>query len=101
MSDHTSRQCNRCNRPIYWHRSKTGRNYPTDSPTDRRAFHECTGPAPAPLRPQTMAPARAPEPLEATMEERVAHLEQTVAKLVLRFSEAEKQRPIGWDDVGF
>jgi len=35
-------KCKTCGEVIFWHLSqRTGKKYPTDSATDRRAFHMC------------------------------------------------------------
>jgi hypothetical protein len=105
MSEHSPNVCKNCGGTIYWHKSKAGKPYPTDSATDRRAFHQCTGtaPTPPPLTPRTMAPAP-PAPkqhIEASLEERVTHLERHVRELFKTISRLDSQRPISADDVGF
>jgi len=92
-------ECHKCRKPIFWHKSQAGKNYPTDSPTDRKAFHQC-GPA--------QQPAKNPEPLtpdyfdlEPTVEERVAALEKQLAALVRTVKAVQNRQPITAEDVGF
>jgi len=33
--------CRKCGQQIYWHKAASGKHYPTDSATDRKAFHQC------------------------------------------------------------
>ena len=94
--------CRKCGKPIYWHKSKGGKNYPCDSPTDRRAFHQCEGEqqsaAPPPL-------AQTPKPItsniEASLEERVGSLERQVAQLTRTVQAVHAGQPIEGSDVGF
>lgn len=102
MSEHKGTECRRCGQTIYWHKSKAGKSYPTDSATDRRAFHNCT--------PTENTPPRAPQPesrpkespnLEMTLEERVQSLEERMTRLNRSFTELEKRLPITDADIAF
>ena len=88
-------QCRKCGAEIHWHKSKSGKSYPTDSAIDRTAFHKCDG---APSSPQPKAQA-ALEPIEATLSELVEALESTVAGLVRRLKEFEGRVPVGDQDI--
>jgi len=95
--------CRKCGRTIYWHRAQSGRNYPCDSPTDRKAFHQCGEPAAALAKPepvQTQKPIT-PDYFEATLEQRVESLEKQYAQLNRAVLEIQKRMPIDMSDVGF
>src|SRR5215469_18049047 len=89
--------CRKCGQQIFWHKAASGKNYPTDSPTDRKAFHQCEAaqqsakPAPAPI-PKPITPTYfSPEP---SIEERVAHLEEQVKNLTRTVKAVEARQPI-------
>jgi len=89
-------KCRKCGKPIFWHKSsRTGKSYPTDSATDRRAFHQCDE-QPKPANPQPITPS-----FEATLEQRVESLEKQVAQLTRTIREAEARQPIGDSEVPF
>jgi len=90
-------KCRKCGRPIYWHKSKTGRNYPTDSATDRRAFHQCEALA----QPKPVLQPTATSDFEETLEGRVESLEKQVAQLARTIQAVQAQQPIGESDVAF
>jgi hypothetical protein len=89
--------CRKCGKPIYWHKSKTGKNYPCDSATDRRDFHKCeasqqqSAPSPTPPTPTFDS--------EPTVEQRLRHLEEQVRSLVRTVKAVEARQPIGDSDV--
>ena len=87
--------CRKCGKQIYWHKSsKTGKNYPTDSATDRRAFHQCA-------ETEAQPPAKPITPdFSASLKERVAALEDQVSQLVRTIREVQARR-IGDSDVAF
>jgi hypothetical protein len=105
MSEHKASECRNCGQTIYWHRAKSGKNYPTNSPTDRRAFHQCnsaTPPAPAKPAPPTPPPPKVAELMQPTLEERVAWLEKEVRALrnqQQRSSQIAEQNPITDNDL--
>ena len=96
MSDESnaipSSKCRQCQKTIFWHKSRAGKNYPCDSETDRRAFHECT---------ESAKPAPTNDSLDATLIERVACLEKQVSQLVRAIQAVAARQPIAADDVGF
>jgi len=88
--------CRKCGKTIYWHRAQSGKNYPCDSPTDRRAFHKCEAlPADTPAKPII------PDYFLGTVEERIAALEKQIAQLTRMVQELGARQPIGDEDVGF
>jgi len=88
--------CRKCGKTIYWHKEKSGKNYPCDSATDRRAFHKCEAvPADPPAKPII------PDYFLGTVEERIAALEKQVSQLTRTVQEVEKRQPISAEDVGF
>jgi hypothetical protein len=95
MSDHTPSECRRCGGTIFWHKSKAGKSYPTNS-QDRKDFHNCDA---APGR--TAPISRPAAPLDATPLERLAALEDTVTKLVRTVKELQAARPISDEDIAF
>ena len=94
-------QCRKCGQQIFWHKAASGKHYPCDSATNRRAFHQCVGPTeqpkpkptPKPQPAQTLKPIT-PAYFEATVEERVAHLEEQVKNLVRTVKTIEDRQPI-------
>lgn len=99
MSEHPGKPCRRCGETIYWHKSKSGKNYPSNSADDRRDFHDCPGrrhtaPAPAPATVE-----RRPVQIETTTEERIQALEEQVSQLHRMFKELRQGVPIGDSDV--
>ena len=92
MSDHPGTACRTCGNTIYFHRSKTGKSYPTDSPTDRRDFHKCV---------PRVVTQPAPQQLEATTKERIEALELSVAQLRRMLLEMQQKVPIGAEDIPF
>ena len=93
-------ECRKCHNPIFWHKSRrTGKSYPTDSPTDRRAFHKCTGSEESP-KPKGPAPIT-PSYFEPSIEERLTAVEQQVGDLVRAIRVVEARQPIDGQDVGF
>ena len=92
MSEHTGSPCRGCGQTIYWHKSKAGKNYPTNSADDRRDFHQCpalqTVPQVTPVGP-TLAERVAA--LEGQMMERVTRLELEVLKLRKRLGVVDTQ----------
>lgn len=125
MSEHTGTPCRNCGETIYWHKSRSGKNYPTNSSDNRRDFHECPGRPSRSGTTNTITPAKAATErraglaqlsqilenstrtcaakvqLEATTEDRVAALEQQVSQLNRMFSELRQEMPIIDSDVGF
>jgi hypothetical protein len=97
----TSSKCRQCGGEIFWHKAKSGKFYPADSATDRRAFHECDGAAPTPSAALRPAAAPAPAPLGASLSERVDALEATVSALVRQLREVGSRVPIDNRDVPF
>lgn len=92
-------ECRRCGKPIYWHKSQAGKNYPCDSATDRRAFHKCEQ-SPA-HQPTTSPKPITPDYFEATLEQRVDALEKQVAQLTRTLREVKARQPIGDSEVPF
>jgi hypothetical protein len=99
-------ECRKCKKTIHWHKSKGGKNYPCDSPTDRKAFHQCEGPAANPKLAADLKPTPTPKALtptyfdlEPTVEERVASLEKQVAQLTRTIQAVEARQPIGEEDI--
>jgi len=91
-------KCRKCGKPIYWHKSREGKSYPCNS-DNRRDFHRCeesAQPKAAPS-PQPMTPSY----FEATLEQRVAHLEEQVKNLTRTVQAVEARQPISAEDVGF
>jgi len=89
--------CRKCGKTIYWHRAQSGKNYPCDSATDRKALHQCTElaePKPQPITPSYFSP-------EPSIEERIAHLEEQVKNLIRTVKAVESRQPIDMSDVGF
>lgn len=102
MSNHSPNVCKNCGGTIYWHKSKAGKPYLTDSATDRRDFHKCIATAPPPpLTPRTMAPAPVKPTIEATLEERITHLEKSIREILGKIAHMENQRPISGEDIPF
>jgi len=93
--------CRKCGKTIYWHRAQSGKNYPCDSPTDRKAFHQCEAVAAKPAKP--VEPPLTPSYFnpEPSIEQRLGHLEQQVAALVRTVQEVQRRQPISAEDVGF
>jgi len=89
-------KCRKCHAIIYWHKSKTGKPYPTDSATDRRAFHRCEEPTPEPS-PKPITPSY----FDATLEQRVESLETQVARLTRALQGVESRQPITDQDIPF
>jgi hypothetical protein len=92
-------ECRKCRKPIFWHKSKTGKHYPTDSATDRRAFHQCDGAAVK--QPTRVDPPITPDYFEATLEQRVDALEKHLAQLSRTVQAVQARQPISDSDVGF
>jgi hypothetical protein len=97
--------CRKCGKTIYWHKAQSGKNYPWDSATDRKAFHKCEA---NPNSESTMNLAQTPKPLtpdyfdlEPTVEERVAALEKQVLQLTRTIQAVEARQPIGDSEVPF
>lgn len=113
MSDHKGSACRKCGQTIYWHRAKSGKNYPTDSATDRSAFHNCVPTdrtrvhCDPPVKPPqheaspTGSQAAHSSQLEITLEERVQALETSVERLSRAFSDLYQRLPISNQDVPF
>ena len=97
MTNNGSSECRNCKATIYWHKSKEGKPYPTDSATDRRAFHKCTETAPPKPSPQPIRP----DYFSASVEERVAALETQVAQLTRTLRAVEQRQPITDSDIPF
>jgi hypothetical protein len=96
MTNISQSECRKCKKPIFWHKSsKTGKNYPCDSATDRRAFHKCEAVPAPPEKPIT------PDYFEATIEQRVAALEKQLAQLSRTVQAVQARQPITAEDVGF
>lgn len=79
--------CRNCNATIYWHRSAKGKPYPTDSATDRKAFHKC-GSAEQPAAAEVNLDA------EPTVVERLRVLETKVLQLTRAVQEVRAAQPI-------
>jgi hypothetical protein len=102
-------KCRSCGQEIYWHRAKSGKNYPTNSADNRRDFHQCrnassSAPSNTQARPVTItnaAPVADSSPLEATVEERVSHLEKQIREMYRLYRELQAKIPITQSDVGF
>lgn len=100
-------KCRKCGAVIYWHRAQSGKNYPCDSATDRRAFHQCqAAPVQQPAKnPQTAQTPKALTPSyfnpESTLEERVSHLEEQVKNLARTVQAVQARQPIDDKDVAF
>lgn len=89
--------CRKCGKTIFWHKSaKTGKSYPTDLPSDRRAFHKCIA-SPA----EVEKPPLAPNYFEPTLDQRVDALEKQVSQLSQTLREVQSRQPITGSDVGF
>jgi hypothetical protein len=93
QTSRNQQDCRRCGKPIFWHKSRGGKNYPCDSPTDRRAFHRCEA-APTQQATNNAQPAQTPKPItpdyfEATLEQRIDALEKQVAQLARTIGEAD------------
>jgi len=89
--------CRNCHKPIFWQKSaRTGKSYPTDSATDRRAFHVCGSvPTPdTPIRPSV-------ESFEATLSERLEALEERVEQISRTLKAVESRQAITSQDVPF
>lgn len=97
-------ECNRCGKPIFWFKSaRTGNSYPCDSPSDKRSFHKCSESRPQSPQPQ---PTKADKPLQpdyfqASLEERVANLENLVARLSSAVNEISRRQPVSDSDIPF
>ncbi|HKF05417.1 MAG TPA: hypothetical protein VKB49_24070 [Candidatus Sulfotelmatobacter sp.] len=93
-----SSECRKCGKTIYWHKSsKTGKNYPTDSADDHRAFHKCIDSAQP--KPTPNPPPLKPDYFSATVEERVTALEKQVAQLTRTVQEVQRRQPISDEDI--
>jgi hypothetical protein len=100
--------CRKCGRTIYWHKSRNGKHYPTDSATDRAAFHQCGAqPKPDAVRnaithpPKPVAngvshqPPITPDYFEhVPIEQRVADLETAMAQMARTIAEVQRAMPI-------
>jgi len=69
--------CKRCGAAIFWHRSRGGKNYCTNTAEDRSDFHQCE------------ANGTAPAKVEPSLSERVKRLERRFAELVKRSNTEE------------
>jgi len=79
-------KCRRCNAPIYWHKSRSGKNYPCNS-EDRKDFHQCSETAkPQPSPPPKQAAALSTQPASPAnhIERRLQWLESEVRGLLIR-----------------
>ena len=90
--------CRKCGQQIFWHKAASGKHYPCDSPTDRKAFHQCKAAQQA-AKPVEKAPLT-PSYFEPTLEERVTSLETQVSRLTTAVKAVEARQPITAEDVG-
>ncbi len=104
--EHKPAKCRNCGETIYWQRAKSGKSYPTNSPDDRKDFHNCQGksaaaPSSPPAPPAPATKAAPPQPLGATLTERVEALESTTAALVRQVRALGARIPLGSEDIPF
>lgn len=96
--------CRKCGGQIFWHKAASGKHYPCDSATNRKAFHQCKAaqqakPA-AKAQPAQTPKAITPDYFEATLDQRVEHLEKQLTALVRTVQEVQHRQAITAEDVG-
>ena len=99
MTNISQSKCRQCGQPIFWHKSRTGKSYPTDSATDRRAFHQCEGSAET--KPATNPETITPDYFQPSVEQRLDALEKQVSQLSRTVREVQSRQPITAEDMGF
>jgi hypothetical protein len=99
--------CRKCGKTIYWHRAKSGKNYPCDSADNPRLFHKCLPATQSPPSPKVEKPKPEVAPLtpsydfnpEPSIEQRVEHIEKQLAALVRTVKAVESRQPITDSDL--
>ena len=107
--------CRHCSATIYWQLSKAGKRYKTNSER-RNDFHNCEQAKPATAltaqahkatlpptvpMPPVASPTAAALSFEASLEERVGHLEGQMARVIALVREIRAAQPITSDEIPF